>query len=489
MVTKIINPANSSNAAIYNNNGSSLRTVNYMNKENENTEKGVFFNHIDEGIDHKYVANSIDLNGANLKKNDPKFDSIILAPSSKELDFIGSDNQKLVEYARSAMHNYALNFDNVNSKKDVKPVTLIDHGKANYKFDEENKLSYYIRYSDQSGKERIMWGVDLEGAISEKQFDKGDKIHIDHMGMKDVTVDVKIKGEDGVWRIEAKTVQRNEWRVLSDEDRKLLPETVEINKKKLPELVWFAAIHSTREYEIKDERISNRVSDLKKQGYSKLEILNETKKDLFLLKYKPSARDIEHFYDNGPIKKGDLKPGDNRHIHIIVSRKDKDGKTTLSSANRHRFNRVAYFQRNIKSFEDQFGYVYKPNSLEEKRLRMYMLRIEQMNEKYKFAEGYLDKERIKNLYLSSDDKVKFNKNFWRLENNFKNGIAVDDPEKFLEYASTKYSKSISESYTLDEMFSSMKSVGGALDDRGDFDTNSTNLKRRKLIRQRNNRER
>jgi Ti-type conjugative transfer relaxase TraA len=78
---------------------------------------------------------------------------------------------------------------------------LMEHGVAPYEHKPENKQSYYVTLANAKGKERTIWGVDLERALQASGAAIGDKIGLEHLGVQPVTL------PDG------KTVERNEWRV------------------------------------------------------------------------------------------------------------------------------------------------------------------------------------------------------------------------------------------------------------------------------------
>jgi hypothetical protein len=145
MISKVLKAQSESKAtakasgrsgAVYDNKGSATRLVNYMEHEadaarlpgkdvpgkdvpgkdvpgkaNEQGETGMYFSSDRDGIAKQEVINRIDSNVKGLKKEDSKFYSLILSPSSAELAHIGSDADKLKAYTRQAMENYAANFN------------------------------------------------------------------------------------------------------------------------------------------------------------------------------------------------------------------------------------------------------------------------------------------------------------------------------------------------------------------------------------------
>ena len=106
------------------NSGSSAAYVNYLEKENDQkpeNEKEHFFSSEKDNIKPFEVIESIDNNKHKLKAKDSKFYSVTLSPSQEELKHIGNDKEKLKQFTRSAMDEYAKNFkrEGINGGKDL----------------------------------------------------------------------------------------------------------------------------------------------------------------------------------------------------------------------------------------------------------------------------------------------------------------------------------------------------------------------------------
>lgn len=104
--------------------GSVLDFVNYLEKENEGKTQGareLYFNQEENHIETDRVIAEIDANTAKLKKREPKFYSLVVSPSQRELQHIGNDSGKLREYAREVMKAYAASFyrDRAVTVKDI----------------------------------------------------------------------------------------------------------------------------------------------------------------------------------------------------------------------------------------------------------------------------------------------------------------------------------------------------------------------------------
>lgn len=93
--------------------GSVRDFVKYLEKENEGKSPELqeqFFDQFNDGISGEEVIREIDDNTKKLGKKDPKFYSIVVSPSQRELKAIGNDPEKLREYTREIMKDYAASF-------------------------------------------------------------------------------------------------------------------------------------------------------------------------------------------------------------------------------------------------------------------------------------------------------------------------------------------------------------------------------------------
>ena len=91
---------------------------------------------------------------------------------------------------------------------------LLEHGSANFNFDKEEKGSYYVKFRDIEGKERMQWGKDLQRAMSESGAKIGEKITLTKTDREPVTVDQNVRDEHGkVVGTEMAGALRNRWDV------------------------------------------------------------------------------------------------------------------------------------------------------------------------------------------------------------------------------------------------------------------------------------
>src|SRR5690606_6157587 len=87
--------------------------VNYLEKENQGrapNEQELYFNQSKGDISPETVIAEIDGNTSKLGKKDPKFYSLVISPSQRELVYIGNDPEKLRAYTREVMKAYAASF-------------------------------------------------------------------------------------------------------------------------------------------------------------------------------------------------------------------------------------------------------------------------------------------------------------------------------------------------------------------------------------------
>ena len=118
MYAKVINPK-TNGQKVYNNAGSSQRCANYLVQEaKEAGGEATFFG--GPGTEAKTAAEVVALLDGNVKglgKDDPKFHSLVLSPSSDELLLIGNNAKALEEYTRNVMDLYAKNFNLKNGRE------------------------------------------------------------------------------------------------------------------------------------------------------------------------------------------------------------------------------------------------------------------------------------------------------------------------------------------------------------------------------------
>lgn len=100
-----------------------------------------------------------------------------------------------------------------DEQKSIIVGRLVDHGRANYNHDKDEKPSYYVVLETQSGR-RTIWGKDLERSMAGGEHKPGDGLSLQLKGKEPVTVDANVRDQGGkVVGKETIGAQRNEWEV------------------------------------------------------------------------------------------------------------------------------------------------------------------------------------------------------------------------------------------------------------------------------------
>ncbi len=100
--------------------------VDYLEKENTDRSpeaQEFFFDQTEENITREEVIKEIDGNTAKLKTTEPRYYSITINPSQRELQHIKNDPEKLKAYTREVMKDYAGSF---NREINGRPVQVSD---------------------------------------------------------------------------------------------------------------------------------------------------------------------------------------------------------------------------------------------------------------------------------------------------------------------------------------------------------------------------
>ncbi|MGU7843931.1 DUF5710 domain-containing protein [Burkholderia sp. AW33-5] len=97
---------------------------------------------------------------------------------------------------------------------DTSSGELLEHGAARYEHKPNESYSYFVRYRDEAGAERTVWGVDLKRAIAESDAKVGDTISLKNLGRTPVTVQEQVRDAAGkVIGTQPKETIRNAWEV------------------------------------------------------------------------------------------------------------------------------------------------------------------------------------------------------------------------------------------------------------------------------------
>ncbi|GAB4015323.1 DUF5712 family protein [Spirosoma migulaei] len=129
MVTNFSSPIKGANS------GSCQRLADYLEKENNQLaphQREDFFSAQSDKVSGLDVVASIDHNGAaqGLKSGQDRFYTFTIDPSQKELAHIGNDPEKLREFTRGVMENYAHNFGKGIESTDLVWFAKIEHSRS-----------------------------------------------------------------------------------------------------------------------------------------------------------------------------------------------------------------------------------------------------------------------------------------------------------------------------------------------------------------------
>lgn len=124
--------------------------VDYLEKENEGKTAELqehFFDQYNDRVSPGQVIKDIDGNTAKLKKQEPKFYSLTISPSQRELKHIGNDPALLRTYVREVMKDYADAFyrDTPVSVDHIKYYAKIEYERTYKGFDKEIKENQSYR--------------------------------------------------------------------------------------------------------------------------------------------------------------------------------------------------------------------------------------------------------------------------------------------------------------------------------------------------------
>ena len=109
--------------------------VSYLEKENEGKvqqEKELFFNHTHDNIEGATVVQEIDGNVAKLKKIEPKYYSITINPSRRELEHLKNHPESLKLFTREVMKEYAGAFNRELNGKSISVEDIKYYAKIEY---------------------------------------------------------------------------------------------------------------------------------------------------------------------------------------------------------------------------------------------------------------------------------------------------------------------------------------------------------------------
>lgn len=116
--------------------------VDYLQKEDIGKHPDIkenFFDQHNDRIAPEKVISEIDTNTSKLRKRDPKFYSVVVSPSKRELKAINNDPAHLRKYVRELMKDYAASFHRNQqvSVDNIKYYAKIEHQRAYRGFEKQ----------------------------------------------------------------------------------------------------------------------------------------------------------------------------------------------------------------------------------------------------------------------------------------------------------------------------------------------------------------
>lgn len=151
----------------------------YLEKENEGKEIEEvehFFNQYGDEIDSKEVIQNIDGNIAKLKRDDPKYYSMVISPSARELKHLQNPSTDLKAYIRELMKVYAEHFGKeINGRalnvNDILYYAKIEHERTYKGTDKAIKENapYQVKIARLNNEIRKIERGELAGSIKRKQ--------------------------------------------------------------------------------------------------------------------------------------------------------------------------------------------------------------------------------------------------------------------------------------------------------------------------------
>lgn len=153
--------------------------VQYLEKENSTDDlqnKEYFFNHSLDTISPEEVTSEIDGNTAKLKTTEPRYYSITVNPSQRELLHIDNDPEKLKTYVRQLMSDYANSLNReINGRPvmaaDIKYYAKIEYSRTYSGFDREirDNAPYSNRIAKLKNDIRKIDRGEIKGSIPKLQ--------------------------------------------------------------------------------------------------------------------------------------------------------------------------------------------------------------------------------------------------------------------------------------------------------------------------------
>ncbi len=139
-------------------------------------------------------------------------------------------------------------------------------------------------------------------------------------------------------------------------------------------------------------------------------------------------------------KVGDVKPGNNMHVHIIVSRKDAGMKKTLTIRGRKgkdNFSLFDFQRKNQEKFQSLNNFKVGVNLYGEMQTKSILKGLKSLSDKMPLDDKLVLKIAAKHNYSGN-----INYNLKDLEKTVNRGGVVNDPYRFIEVGKKEYNKEV-----------------------------------------------
>ena len=207
------------------------------------------------------------------------------------------------------------------------------------------------------------------------------------------------------------------------------------------DLLWFAAIHADRKVKSLDlQQEEGFLSEKEKRVVQDLQAKGDPHSLKAIERIERNARRRDAGKLDGEIfQAGDLKPGLNKHVHIVLSRKDRSMQYSLNPRGwKARFDLRKWQENNGRRFQALFGYTketmhqgfYFPKQDKAYFDEKIRESIHQINEKY-LGKEKLDAEEFQRIGARYNYSRAFFINMGKLKSRYQRGDYFVDPYHFV----------------------------------------------------------
>lgn len=279
MIIKIIRPNVDGNAT-FSNNGSCGALVNYLSKEDKDRgdDMEYFFDHDRDNVFSNEVVNTIDSYRKGLGRNDTKFYSLVIAPTSEETSKMKDPTRELREFTRECMDAYAKNFKGKNGDRKLEGKDIVYFAKIEYNRYYKGSDDEVKRGDAKQGDTKPGGNMHVHVVVSRKDKSNRYKIspcvkdkklfHIE--GLKLITCynfDVKYEFEGAAKELEAMMIKRdgNDEAVKKYSAYKYVPKTTVINKSDQTEMKNEGSANKTESTSLSSQNVIKQNPTIKQE--------------------------------------------------------------------------------------------------------------------------------------------------------------------------------------------------------------------------------